>query len=65
MLLAFTIIAPGMGASAGFPSPVSMTAEITMTSIVITEIVRINVPSGSPRMMARQSAWHGWLRELC
>ena len=43
-------------ASAGFDSPVSMTAEIIMTSMPITASVSTSVPRGSPRRTARLSA---------
>ncbi len=43
-------------ANAGLPSPVSMTAEIIITSMPMTESVSTNVPNGSPSRTARLSA---------
>ena len=44
-------------ASAGLPSPVSMTEAIIITSMVMADNVRISVPKGSPKRTARLSAW--------
>ena len=44
-------------ASVGSVAPSSMTAAISETSMTITEMVRISVPSGSPSNSANASAW--------
>src|ERR1700730_6139678 len=42
---------------AGLFSPCSMMAEILLTSMNVTDKVRISVPKGSPKRTARCSAW--------
>ena len=44
-------------ASVGFGPACSMTAAMTDISMMMTAIVRISVPSGSPRISASRSAW--------
>ncbi len=44
-------------ANVGLFSPVSMTAEIIITSMPMTESVSTSVPRGSPSLTARLSAW--------
>ena len=41
----------------GLSAPVSITAEIMTTSMLMTDRVRMIVPKGSPRRIARASAW--------
>ena len=48
-------------ASEGLPDSVYMKALIITTSIPVTDRVRMTVPTGSPSLVARASAW--WMAE--